>query len=66
MLPFLVDPAWYEEFWLSDKPPSQRRSVRGELARVAVVIALLAGGSVALTHFQADHQDRVYQDWEQE
>lgn len=64
MFPFQVDPAWYEEFWMTDHA-KRRRSLSGNLARVAVVIALLAGGSVALGHVHTD-QWSGYQDWEHE
>ena len=64
MFPFQVDPAWYEEFWLTNRP-ERRRSLSGNLARLAVVVALLAGGGVALSHINAN-QSSGYQDWEQE
>jgi hypothetical protein len=43
MLPFKVDPAWYDEFWMTERP-ERRRSLPGNLARLAMVVALLVGG----------------------
>ena len=67
MFPFEVDPGWYENYWLSERPRPRRRSFSGSLARFAVLAGLLAGSGLALSHFQ--HPSDVssgLQDWEQE
>ena len=53
MFPFRVDPAWYQEHWLTDRPGRRARPV-GNMARFAIVVALLAG-SVALSRFDLHH-----------
>lgn len=66
MFPFEVDPRWYENYWLSDRPQPKRRSFSGNLARFAVVVALIVGGGAVLSHYHAGHGASSYQDWEQE
>jgi hypothetical protein len=66
MFPLQVDPAWYEKFWLSERPQPKQRPFARNLARFAVVVALLAGGGAVWSHFHADTNGGGYQDWEQE
>ncbi len=51
MLPFNVDPKWYEEYWLSERPRPKRRSFSASLARFAVLAALIIGGGALLSHY---------------
>ncbi len=53
MFPF-VDPGWYEDYWYSNLPRPKRRPLSRSLARFAVLVGLLVGGSLALKHFHAD------------
>ncbi len=66
MYPFGPDPGWYEKYWLSDQPTYRRKPYVGSLGRYVVVVVLLVGGGVALSHFHAHHDVSGYQDWEQE
>ncbi len=66
MFPLQVDPGWYEKYWLSDRPQPKRRSFSANLARFAVVVALIAGFGAVLNHHHADRGASGYQDWEQE
>jgi hypothetical protein len=38
MTPFLVDPAWYEQYWLHERPAPQRRTLLRGLIRAAAEI----------------------------
>lgn len=49
MFPF-VDPRWYENYWYSNRPRPKRRSFSRSLARFAVLVGLLVGGSLVLKH----------------
>ena len=66
MYPFGPDTGWYEKYWLTDQPTYRRKSYVGSLMRYVVVVALLVGGGVALSHFNTHHDVSGYQDWEQE
>ena len=66
MLPLQVDPGWYEKHWLTERPQQRRRKLGGKLTRLAVVVTLLAGSGVVLSHHHAGHVVDGYQDWEQE
>ena len=61
-----TDPDWYEKFWLTEVPPPKRRSAVRHLTRLAVLVALLAGGGAMLSGFHANHDGSGYQSWEQE
>jgi hypothetical protein len=64
MFPFHVDPRWYDEYWLNDRPRPPPAQLPGRLLRLAVLVALLVGSGLALSHV---HRDAAgYQDWEQE
>ena len=52
MFPF-VDPGWYEEYWYSNRQRPKRRSFSRSIARFAVLVGLLVGGSLALKHFHS-------------
>ncbi len=52
MFPF-VDPGWYEDYWYSNRPRPKRRPFSRSLARFAVLVGLLVGGSLALKHFHS-------------
>ncbi len=62
MFPFGVDPDWYEKYWFSEPSRPKRRHVGGHLARLAVVLGLLAGGGALLSHFHVNHDGNRYQD----
>ncbi len=49
--PFEVDPDWYENYWYRERARPKRRTFRRSLARFAVLVALLAVGSVLLSQF---------------
>jgi hypothetical protein len=49
--PFGPDSGWYEKYWLTEQPTYRRKSYVGSLMRYVVVVALLVGGGVALSHF---------------
>jgi hypothetical protein len=66
MFPFKVDPEWYENYWLSDRPHPPRKSLAGRLTRFAVVVVLVVGGGAVLSRLHVDHGASGYQDWEQE
>ena len=66
MFRFEVDPDWYENYWLREQPRPRHRSVGGQLARFAVVVALVVGGGAVLSRYHVSHDDSSYQDWEQE
>jgi hypothetical protein len=66
MLPFEVDPGWYEKYWYSEQPEPKRRAFPDSLAPLAVLAVLLAGGGVVLTHVHDSGNASAYQDWEQE
>jgi hypothetical protein len=66
MWPIQVDPSWYERFWLTDSPRPRRRPLGRHVARLAVAVALLAGGSAVLSYLDAHHDASGFQDWEQE
>ena len=67
MFPFEVDPGWYGNYWYSDRPrPQQRRAFSGNVARFAVLVLLLAGSGVVLSHVHDKANASVYQDWEEE
>lgn len=65
MFPF-VDPGWYEKYWFSEPPQPRRSSLPRKLARFAVVVAVLAGGGVALSHFSANHDGSAFLNSEHE
>ena len=66
MLPFAVDPEWYDTYWLTERPHRKRQPLRTDMARLAVVVVLLAGSGVVLEHLHAQGDWGGYQDWEQE
>jgi hypothetical protein len=50
MSPFAVDPEWYGKYWLTEQPRRKRQPLRANMARLAVVVVLLAGSGVVLNH----------------
>ena len=66
MFSFEVDPDWYENYWLREPAPVRQRSLGGQLTRLAVVVALVAGGGAVLSRYHVSQDDGGYQDWEQE
>ncbi len=52
MFPF-VDPGWYEDYWYSNRPRPKRRPFSRSIARFALLVGLLVGGSLALKHFHS-------------
>jgi hypothetical protein len=50
MLPFEINPGWYDTYWYSDRPRPKHRSFPGSVARFAMLVMLLAGSGVALSH----------------
>jgi hypothetical protein len=66
MSDFIVDPGWYEAYWYGDRLRSERRSLSGNLARLAVLVVLLAGSGLVLDHFHDQQPTSGYQDWEVE
>jgi hypothetical protein len=44
VVPFQIDPSWYERYWLTEHPPRRR----GALAERNLSIALLVGGAVVV------------------
>jgi hypothetical protein len=65
--PFEPDPGWFERYWYSNRLEPKRRSLSPSLARLAVLVALLATGGLVLSkhHVQRDVSSGL-QDWEQE
>ena len=55
-----------EKYWLSDRPQPKRRSVSRNLARFAVLTALVVGGSAVLSHYHVGHGASTYQGWTEE
>lgn len=49
--PFEVDPDWYERYWYGERPRPKGRVPHRSWARVAVLVALFAGGSLLLSQF---------------
>jgi hypothetical protein len=66
MFPLLVDPGWYESYWYGDRPPPRRRSVSPGLARLALLVVLLAGSGLVMASVHVQHDAPGYQDWEME
>jgi hypothetical protein len=66
MFPFEVDPKWYENYWYSERPRPKRRTAARSLARLGVLVVLLAGSGVVLSHYHVHGPADGYQDWEQE
>ena len=48
MLPFRVDPSWYEHTWLTEHPPSRAALLWEATSAVARHLALAAGSLAAL------------------
>ena len=65
--PFEPDPGWFEQYWYTDRPEPKRRPFSRNLARFAVLVALLAGSALVLSshHVQSDVSSGL-QEWEQE
>ena len=66
MFPFKVDLDWYDNYWLSDPPPAKHSAVSRALARLAVLVVLVAGSGVVLSHYHDQPDGSGYQSWEQE
>jgi hypothetical protein len=66
MFPFAVDPGWYDKYWLTEQPRRKRQPRRANMARLVLVVVLLAGGGVVLNHVDTPSNAGGYQDWEQE
>jgi hypothetical protein len=66
MFPLQVDPKWYENYWYSDRPRPRRRSFGGSVARFAMLVGLLAGGGLVLSHLHHQNNMDGYAPWEQE
>ncbi len=50
MFPFNVDPKWYDDHWLRDRPRAKRRSFSANVALLAALVLLLAGGGLVLNY----------------
>lgn len=48
MLPFRVDPSWYEYTWLTERPPSRAARLWEAARAVAHLLAPAAGSLAAL------------------
>lgn len=65
--PFEPDPGWFERYWYADRPEPKHRPFFRNLARYAVLAALLAGGALAVSnHYVQSDVSNGLQDWEQE
>jgi hypothetical protein len=53
MFPFENAPGWYEAYWYGNRAHPKRMRPAHGLARFAVLIVLLAGSGMALSHFHA-------------
>jgi hypothetical protein len=63
---FHVDPGWYEAYWFSEPPRSRLPKNRAAMGRLAVLVAVLGGGTALLNHFHGSDPWQGYQQWEQE
>ncbi len=66
MVPFAVDPGWYENYWLRDQPRPQPRLLNRRLGRFAVLVVLLTGSGFVLSQYHAHNRMTGLQNWEQE
>jgi hypothetical protein len=66
MFQFEAIPGWYESHWHGDPPRSQRSAFTVSLAGFALLVLLLAGSGMVLSHVHGDGNESGYQDWEEE
>ena len=55
-----------QNYWYSNWPRPRRRSFGGSLARFAMLVGLLAGGGLVLSHLHHQNNMDGYAPWEQE
>jgi hypothetical protein len=66
MFPFYVDPRWYDKYWLTEQPYRNRPPRRANMARLVVVVVLLAGSGLILKHLDDLGAANGNQSWEEE